>query len=1846
MANTKRFQVKHGLRTKDIEFTDNSGASNEIIASFIDATDTLSFSGNSGQLFAITDSITGSIFTVNDISGMPSIEVKDTGDIILAETAGNVGIGTNNPQTKLHIEATATTNLAALRLHNLHGDASNQGSVDIDFDVIASTSQIARARIRGSESTTDAPYSELSFWTSNTTSTEPTQRMVIDKDGNVGINETAPTYPLQVTTAATGKWRLNEYGGMHFHNLTDANNERYIHGRSDGALSIGYVPIANLQVGGTAGEAYDQVHITSDGFVGVGVIPENWDPAFDVLRIGRTTSLFSYDTAGDGTWLGSNAWYSDTSNDYRYITSDPAELYAQINGTHIWSQAAAGTAGETTSVISGLRYEITSAPTPSLIPVGAANDNVGTTFTATGNETLTGGGVTQLIDFVEHMRLNDSGDLLVGQTTGTIWNQSSVTGVTVGGNGSIQATASAGTVLFLNRLSGPGQITGFYKDGLQVGAIGTAGDDLTIGTGDTGLTFEDAASVIHPVNQATGDARDAAIDLGKSAARWKDLHLSGTTYSSGLFLEKSVTDTTQQDMLTISTVRGDFGSGGSSILFFDTETDPATTGGNASSRGRIKAYTENADEFQTDFIFSLSDRSDSTITSISASATEITVVHAASEGLGVEVGDLVIIQSTINFNGDFVVSNVDSNTQFRISTTAYDGVATENSGNVAKGETFDRMVIRGDGNVGIGTNAPTVKLDVNGIIQTYDGRVEGIVYPYNEQLSLPVSTAGAWYKIWSNSASPDGAPKLLKFFIVAAGDNTSWRGEFLVNIAGYNFQHSIELLDYQYYNQTKLEAIKTVNPGGTTGLEVWIQLGDITTSIGTLSVSCDNNQIQTLTATTEPTDTIGTSKLTKTSWPSDSARTSKALSHGLMIARTNDIQYNQTAPIGDLILSRKNTGNNTDQTVGIRFEVTGWEGSTTGAAAIEAIQDGGDSSSADLAFITRNAGTYSEKVRIQHDGKVGIGTSSPQNVLDIGQASSGRAITWEGYNNVWSEYSGGSLHLASNYYGNVSANDYLTAYTATYGAAGIRISGTEGSNNGGEISFYVDPETAKTAGAAFTPTERMVITKDGNVGIGTQNPQGILHSEWNNNAASGNVYFRNTNSGSSAYGGIYFGNDIALTEGFIGVLSSTNSTYAGARSMVLGTNSSAGIAFMTGGTEKARIDSSGNVGIGTSSPTNKFEVAGTQGQLFSVADSFTGTIFSVNDGSGVPSVEVMDTGDIYLAEFGGNVGIGTSAPGEALEIYRAANDAGILLARNDVSQTLRIDQNSIRTITNSKLSLGTNGNTHVYIGTTGNVGIGTDAPEQKLHIIDTSNPGATTGSVIIEGQRDGAANVLELRARDASAPTVALPNDQGPVMRFTGFDGADFEEMAWIYAQSGAAIADGDAPSSLVFGTTSDNAGAASRKMTITSAGNVGIGAIGSGNIDQILHVEKTSGTTLVKTEVASNSIVGFEIAKTNATTQSWRIVDGQTVNGVLEFHDLTNNATRMAIDGTGDVGIGTTTPTRKLDVNGYATATGFIAKNTAGVTDGASQFISRANVDNNTWMVGVAPAADVQGSVDNVTWGLFWAGDGTTGSNPPAFGTSGTHASNNGPGNIWGNATNQNEFVFVGSNQSAWIVQGSSGHTWQRGDLWVGGTYYRGGQEFLAIQDAAPTGVDGNLWWESDTGKLKIYYNDGNTSQWVDAVPIPDTSTLYSKAGGTITGAVNINSSLTTTGSAFIGGDVYANYSDSRLKNFTGTIESSLDKVKSLSGYLFTENEVAKQHGFDNDAQQVGVSAQEVQAVLPEAVALAPFDRDEETGASKSGENYLTVQYEKLVPLLIEAIKEQSATIEALTKRLEKLEG
>lgn len=128
------------------------------------------------------------------------------------------------------------------------------------------------------------------------------------------------------------------------------------------------------------------------------------------------------------------------------------------------------------------------------------------------------------------------------------------------------------------------------------------------------------------------------------------------------------------------------------------------------------------------------------------------------------------------------------------------------------------------------------------------------------------------------------------------------------------------------------------------------------------------------------------------------------------------------------------------------------------------------------------------------------------------------------------------------------------------------------------------------------------------------------------------------------------------------------------------------------------------------------------------------------------------------------------------------------------------------------------------------------------------------------------------------------------------------------------------------------------------------------------------------------------------------------------------------------------------------------------------------------------------------------------------------------------------------------------------------------------------------------------------------------------------------------TSGEIRATNNITAYYSDGRLKDFLGKIPQALEKVQALNGYYFKENEKAKSLGYDNDKIQVGVNAQEVENVLPEIVTLAPIDIEiDESGKeiSKSGENLKTVYYDKLVPLLIEAIKELNDKVKNLEAKL-----
>ena len=120
--------------------------------------------------------------------------------------------------------------------------------------------------------------------------------------------------------------------------------------------------------------------------------------------------------------------------------------------------------------------------------------------------------------------------------------------------------------------------------------------------------------------------------------------------------------------------------------------------------------------------------------------------------------------------------------------------------------------------------------------------------------------------------------------------------------------------------------------------------------------------------------------------------------------------------------------------------------------------------------------------------------------------------------------------------------------------------------------------------------------------------------------------------------------------------------------------------------------------------------------------------------------------------------------------------------------------------------------------------------------------------------------------------------------------------------------------------------------------------------------------------------------------------------------------------------------------------------------------------------------------------------------------------------------------------------------------------------------------------------------------------------------------------------------GDVVAGYSDVRLKNIIGPIESALESIQQWEPFYYTATQQLEDitdGAFKQSQLEVGLSAQSVQSTHPELIRHAPFDRNEK-GESKSGEDYLTLRYERITPILVAALQQHKqqtdAAINALT--------
>lgn len=255
-------------------------------------------------------------------------------------------------------------------------------------------------------------------------------------------------------------------------------------------------------------------------------------------------------------------------------------------------------------------------------------------------------------------------------------------------------------------------------------------------------------------------------------------------------------------------------------------------------------------------------------------------------------------------------------------------------------------------------------------------------------------------------------------------------------------------------------------------------------------------------------------------------------------------------------------------------------------------------------------------------------------------------------------------------------------------------------------------------------TEHFSVTKagvgyfSGNVGIGTASPSSKL------TVLNGDIEVNATGLGNTTLS--YNGTTANLT---------VNSSSA---SLVLGTSS----------TERMRITSAGNVGIGTSSPSRKFSVQSGDLVISEFINTTTSAYLDIADGipntmrlgsfGGVIGIAETATTIPTMAFVGGNVGLGTTGP-QAYSNYRgitveASTGAFLQLRNTGLTATLETaatpSESYVKTIGSQALWFGTNNTERMRIDSSGNVGIGTSSPAQKLSVNGNI---VTTGEIALSG---------------------------------------------------------------------------------------------------------------------------------------------------------------------------------------------------------------------------------------------------------------------------------------------------------------------------------------------------------------------------------------------------------------------------------------------------------------------------------------------------------------------------------
>jgi hypothetical protein len=566
----------------------------------------------------------------------------------------------------------------------------------------------------------------------------------------------------------------------------------------------------------------------------------------------------------------------------------------------------------------------------------------------------------------------------------------------------------------------------------------------------------------------------------------------------------------------------------------------------------------------------------------------------------------------------------------------------------------------------------------------------------------------------------------------------------------------------------------------------------------------------------------------------------------------------------------------------------------------------------------------------------------------------------------------------------------------------------------------------------------------------------------------------------------------------------------------------------------------------------------------------------------------------------------------------------------------------------------------LYVDTSANrVGVGTTSPAQALDVVGSIKSSAlTSGRVTYAGASGLLSDSANLKF---DGTNLGIGGTISSWNTFTGslqIDGASlsglganntalasnaYYQSAWKYYGTGSATLyqqnAGQHTWQYAGAGTAGNEITFSTAMLINGSGLVGIGTSSPGSpltvsttgVDRTVQINSTDGAGGYGAVLSLNN-TGTGGREYNITSTS--NADGGVGGGKLKFYDVTTATTRMMIDSSGNVGIGTSSPAQKLQIS--ANEPKLRITSTAG--SGKSWDISSGG--NTTVTLGqfciYDTATDVQRfNIISGTGQLLLDGSGNLGLGvtPSAWG--GFKAYQVGvaslscydPNNDTRLSSNNYETLtgskYIESDYASMFRQSQGQHQWFTAPSGTAGNAITFTQAMtldasgnLLVGTTSQIGSAGSHNLVSTTNNWALLVRNSTATAGKYWVASPNASNTYYVTNNSGVGVYITDGATSWTGT-----------SDERLKNITGEITNGLTKVNSLRAVEFTwKADVTNKN-------QVGLIAQDVQKVLPESI-------------SENNDGHLGIRYTEVIPLLVASIKEQQALIESLTTRLTVLEN